>query len=356
MTTYPTIAVVGASARATAFSLLRDDYSVVTADLFADADLRRACPAERVSNYPDDFVDWLARTECDRWLYTGALENYPDLVDQMASLKPLWGNPGCVLRAVRNPLLLQETILAAGLSFPETRTCDGQPPGTGDWLHKTGQGASGSGVSEFDPTTLPSGGYWQRYVPGLAASAVYLASTQTCKLLGITRQLVGEAWTGARKFQYAGTVAPWQLPEKVIAQVTRIGEVVAHDFQLDGWFGVDFVYAEQIVWPVEVNPRTTAAVEIIQRATEIQTPAGKAILYAKYPLTVSRAISDQLLHRAGPIERPQLADIPNAGMQITPGEPILTILTEGDSLAEVEAKLRQKVAQLEVELYGSMTE
>jgi predicted ATP-grasp superfamily ATP-dependent carboligase len=53
----------------------------------------------------------------------------------------------------------------------------------------------------------------------------------------------------------------------------------------------------------------------------------------------------------GGYDRPSLADIPNPGTRISPGEPVLTILADGHSLAEVEADLRERVASLESILY-----
>ncbi len=355
MATRPRIAVVGASVRGAAFSLLREGYAVVTADLFADADLLRVCPAERVTNYPYELAEWLARTECEGWLYTGALENYPELVDQMATRCPLWGNPGTVLRRVRDPLILQETLTAADLCFPETRACNGQPQGAGAWLHKSGQGSSGSGVRQLDSASRPKEGYWQRRVPGLAGSALFKVSENCCQLLGITRQLVGESWTGARPFQYAGSLAPWELSAEVVAKITKLGTEISIEFNLQGSWGFDFIFNEEQVWPVEVNPRTTAAAEVIERATHAKTFAGKIVLYAKHPLEVSQATSDQLLNRAGSFVHPHLADIPNPSTPIASGEPILTVFAEGNSLAEVENKLRQQAIDLETKLYGNVS-
>jgi predicted ATP-grasp superfamily ATP-dependent carboligase len=356
---------------------------VVAADLFADADLERVCPVTRITNYPEGLADWLAGTPCDGWLYTGALENHPELVDRMAELRPLLGNRGEVLRRVRDPLALQETLKAVGLNFPETKPCDGTSPGKGEWLHKTGQGASGSGVQRSDDplsqANAPPGqawrlasGYWQREIKGMPGSAQYLAGgDSTCTLLGITRQLVGEAWTGAAEFQYCGTLAPWDLPMHASADLTHAGQVLTTQFQLCGLFGVDFIFDGKGVWIIEVNPRVTAAVEAMDLASEFnllsfhlrefelghvtyqeRSPnAGKTILYAKQPLVVSRRLSEQLLTVAGDINRPRLADIPHAGTQISCGEPILTVLAEGNDLAAVEADLRQRVADLEVQLY-----
>src|SRR5262245_22640430 len=114
------LAIVGASARAAAFSALRADYEVVAADLFADVDLRRSCRAGRVNRYPEGLEDWLEKTACDGWMYTGALENHPRLVQRMAAIRPLLGNDLEALAAVRDPLRLQEVFGEVGVSFPET--------------------------------------------------------------------------------------------------------------------------------------------------------------------------------------------------------------------------------------------
>ena len=140
------LAIVGASARAAAFSAIRAGYEVVAADLFADADLARVAAVTRISNYPEGLADWLAATECDAWMYTGALENYPDLVDRMAAIRPLLGNSGAPLRDVRDPMKLQLALTGAGMLFPETRTSPAGLPLDGSWLCKTYGGASGSGV------------------------------------------------------------------------------------------------------------------------------------------------------------------------------------------------------------------
>jgi predicted ATP-grasp superfamily ATP-dependent carboligase len=451
----PKIAVVGASARAAAFSLLRAGCEVVAADLFADADLARACKVTRITDYPEGLADWLAATPCDGWLYTGALENHPDLVDRMAKLRPLCGIKGDVLRKVRDPMWLHENLgrtwdevlpeviehldvlrslpgnvgdLTAlqqaweksRFNFPETKPCDGTHPGEGDWLHKTGHGGNGSGVRPFDPQSnvFTTEGYWQRYIPGMPGSAIYLGDgINTCTLLGVTRQLIGvdlnpppqysgEAsidlssgegplnpgnghfQIGAEKpspspsqstgrgiikdFQYCGTLAPWNLALPAMADLTRLGRVLSTQYSLRGIFGIDFIYDGEHVWLIEVNPRVTAAVEVVERITgnnllaehlaafkfhsdpfrQVASPAaGKVILYAKQPITVSRVLSEKLLANAGPRHSPQLADIPNPDTSIAVGEPILTVLADGTNIATVERELRERVAALECELY-----
>src|SRR5689334_16729172 len=114
--------IVGASARAAAFSALRAGLRPVCADLFADADLRARCTAWRVGpkDYPRGFLDVPALDSPGPWLYAGGLENRPDLVEAMARRRqPLWGNPAAVLRRVRSPFEVRAVLRAAGLPCPE---------------------------------------------------------------------------------------------------------------------------------------------------------------------------------------------------------------------------------------------
>ena len=158
---------------------------------FADADLSKHCAATRVTPYPEGFVDWLARTPCERWLYTGALENYPETVDALAALRPLQGHNAKVLRRVRDPMQLQAALCGAGFAFPETKLEAeiAVDPKDEAWIGKTYRGSSGSGVGVASGAT-----YQQRRVEGVPLSAVYLGE----QFLGVTRQLcgrvVGRCW------------------------------------------------------------------------------------------------------------------------------------------------------------------
>jgi predicted ATP-grasp superfamily ATP-dependent carboligase len=352
------VAIVGASARAAAFSVLRSGRQPVAADLFADADLQQACPVTRITNYPEGLFDWLRQTECDGWLYTGALENYPDLVDQLAKVRPLLGNSGGVLRRVRDPKLLGQVLKSRDLQFPETRQSPVGLPCDGSWLAKTYQGSSGTGVAELKADTQ-QGSFFQQRVAGTAGSAVYLGA----KLLGVTRQLVGEAWTGAGPFQYCGSIAPWRVSQAATEQLRALGEVLTEEFGLRGLFGVDFIIDRQQLWTIEVNPRYTAAVEVVERALptsaidlwlderdELQLPEsqsahhGKAILFAKHETTISEAFTRWALTQT------DLADIPQPGTEVLQGQPMLTLFATAETSDQALAALKKLSAQLQEKL------
>ncbi|NOY40373.1 MAG: ATP-grasp domain-containing protein [Planctomycetes bacterium] len=383
----PTIAIVGASARAAAFSALRAGYRIVTADLFADADLQQCCPATKVAPYPEGLRDWLAQCECDGWMYTGALENRPKLVDAMAAERQLWGMGGKTLVEVRSPLTLAAVLSKAGLLFPETRINRKEILASeGQWLAKTYQGSSGTGVQVLEKA--PEGAFVQQQVPGISLSAVYVGQT----LLGVTRQLVGEPWTRAGEFQYCGSIAPWPVSQQVKQQLYTLGEVLNGQFGLKGLYGVDLMLEGEKLWTIEVNPRYTAAVEVVERAyginaithhTAAHQPAavsagghattnsksrqspektvcsrkehvGKAILFAKSSNQITPEQTAWLCAEAGDFTRPQLADIPAPGTQLEPGNPVLTIFAEGETCTDVAQKLKQRVRQIEQQLFKAI--
>jgi predicted ATP-grasp superfamily ATP-dependent carboligase len=381
------LAIVGASARAAAASAARAGFQPVTADLFADLDLRRIASATRIAPYPEGLLDWLRAIEPPAWMYTGALENYPDLVDQMAWIAPLWGNAADVLSQVRSPLILGDTLRNAGFLFPETRWSPDGLPRDGSWLAKTYRGASGSGVRELvvDGTGTIPPAYYQLRVTGVPCSGVFLGNGYFGECLGLTRQLIGEDWLGARDFQYAGSLGPITIAGAAVAAVRRIGHELAKCFGLIGLFGIDFIIDGERVWTIEVNPRYTASVEIVERAagniftahaivcmqvgtsavttlpneralsrSTIQTQSihGKAILFAKRPVNISAEFAEWALGESETMPWPNVADVSAAGTSIAAGRPVITVFANGSSIEEVEQRLRSRVAEIEARLYA----
>jgi uncharacterized protein len=376
------IAIVGASARAAAFSARRAGLAPIAADLFADADLRHLCPATRIENYPDGLLAWLRSARPAAWMYTGAIENHPTLVEELACVAPLWGNHGNALRRVRSPAQLAEALRAAGLLFPDTRPTPAGLPADGSWLAKFCRGAGGSGVSEFNTnvgsTTGPPRGpgdlVYQQRIAGTPCCALFVAHQGAATLLGVTLQLIGQPWLGAGPFHYCGSIGPWAVNDFILATILSIGTVLAERFSLSGLFGVDLMIHGQEVWTIEVNPRYTASTEIFERSTGVAalslhaaacrgeavddaaiarvSPAvhGKAILFAMQDVTIPTEFAAWAVEQALATPWPALADVPPAGAAIPRGRPILTLFAEGTNPADVEQRLQRRATDVENEL------
>ena len=108
--------MAGISTRALAASAARAGYHVTAVDAFGDLDLRRT--ADSISSRAEEgaqFKPMTAAIAADQApgglaCYTSNFENYPAAVDRLAEGRTLLGNPASVLRRVRDPLLLMQTL------------------------------------------------------------------------------------------------------------------------------------------------------------------------------------------------------------------------------------------------------
>lgn len=387
------ILLIGASVRALAQSARLAGFQPVAVDLFADRDLASICPVWRITDYPGDIESIAAKLPAMPWMYSGGLENYPDVVDRIAKSRPLLGNASGVLRRVRDPWLLAEAfhqsgIVTAGLcsairppepSIPAPR-----------WLRKRIRSCGGMGIRWADDgdqhADLDGWGeadrfpadevYFQAYVAGHPTSSVYVGDGFRASLLGCSQQLIGVDWAGSSGFRYVGSIGPLDLDAGERQQLVQIGNCIAERFGVRGLFGVDLIRTPDGFVPIEVNPRYTASVEILERASgrsfvamhasmaggnvirassgrpdeiaALTVPAigsgihGKAILFAREATHIDARFS-RLLDNQNASE-PQVADLPQVGTRIERGHPIATLFAAANSVAETIDILRQRAA------------
>ena len=350
--------------RAAAMSAIRAGFTPWCADLFADRDLQAVasaairCPLDR---YPAGFLDVLKSAPNSPWIYTGGLENHPDLIGAMAEIRPLWGNEPQALVQSRSPFAIEHCLRDAGLPALQVRSAEPHLPADCRWLRKPLAGCAGQGIA-FAETAgeRPSNcHYLQQYVDGTPMSAVFARVYGCVSLLGISEQLIGVAWLNAPPFRYSGNIGPIKLPVLAKNTVERIGEAIGAACNLRGLYGIDFVLERDTPWVVEVNPRYSASIEILEQATGMRalslhqaafeshvqpnepdkntdSVCGKAIAYAAHRTIVSEAICR--------MEAGEYADIPSPGEVIEPGWPVLTAMATAPSRDECFMLLRQRVA------------
>jgi predicted ATP-grasp superfamily ATP-dependent carboligase len=372
--------LAGASVRAAAFSALRAGLRPWCVDLFADADLQGRCPAVALptGRYPQGFVEAFAGAPAGPWLYTGGLENRPELVRQLSRCRPLWGNGAAVLRKVRSPWRLAALLKASGVPHPAVCRYATQVPPHGPWLVKRRDGAGGRGIRFYTAGQSYRGPiYFQEYMAGVPCAALYVSDGSRARLLGMTRQLVGEPWLNAAPFQYCGSVGPLAPAPAVLRALLLLGNSLVAGFGLRGLFGVDCVLRAGIPHPVEVNPRYTASVEVLEHGTgaallalhrrvfDAAAPApaagrptagitGKAVLFARRPLDfpAEGPWTATLRRPAAPWDVPAFADIPHAGTRIAAGRPVLSFFARAGSVAACMDELQRIAADLDRHLCG----
>lgn len=341
-------------------------------DRFGDVDLRETCAACLQFARVRDLPQLIAQFSGLPWLYGGPLENYPAILRRSAEQAPLWGNAAEVVRQVRNPWRLAEVLREEGFAYPEVRHPGGAVPEP-NWLWKPLRSGGGAGITRLDAGAAMGqparAGYLQRYVEGQPLGATFLANGRDAALVGVAEQLLGTAWLGARGFQYCGSIGPVGLDGEFGAQLRRLGDCLAARFGLRGLFGVDLVLAGRQLWVIEVNPRYTASVEVLERAGGFSTLAGhlaacadgqlselawnppgsvhgKAVVFSEIRLTVEPRHLEQLRAFRDESSPAPLADIPPVGTVVPPGQPLATVFAAGRNGEEVVEGLRQAVMRL----------
>lgn len=356
--------IVGASGRAAAASAIRAGFEPFVIDLFADADTVRLCPTLKCdpAGYPHGFIELAKQAPPGPWMYTGGLENHPDVVAAISKTHPLWGNGPDVLKLVRDPWFLDSLPKHVG-GFAEVaaRRDDTAPWG---WVRKPLAGAGGGGVRLVDHCDRAddAGVYYQEFITGEPESAVFgtvsrepMASAPVH--LGAALQLIGTSWLHARPFQYAGNVSrPWH-ESPVWGWPFDLCDATG----LTGLFGIDLIHHHII----EVNPRYTASVEVLEFAHGVPlldrdtTPpplrrvVGKAIYYAAERITfpASGPWDDSLARCTDVWRMPDFADIPHVGSVIDPGQPVFTLFAAAATEAECIDQLKGKAAECD-RLFG----
>jgi len=345
----PDLIIVGASARAAAFSAHRAGFAPYWIDQFGDRDLAERFPGARVApeRYPAGIAPLVQAAPQAPLIYTGAMENHGAVLRRLAALRPLLGNDADICVAVRDPFRVQACLSTRGIPVPEIRRGTGHAP-AGRWLRKPLHGGGGLGIGIAVATVAPSAAsYLQQFIEGEDCSGVFVADGRDAALIGVTLQLVGRAEFHAPQFSYCGSIGPLPLSAVERGQWLAIGATLAHEFGLRGLFGVDAVRAGDRIVPIEINPRYTASVEVHELAggpamlalhaqacggalpllleSAACGLAGKAHLFAPADLV----IPDRDLRTAVPASV-ELADLPGAGCIVRAGAPILSVLVRGD--------------------------
>jgi hypothetical protein len=362
------VLVAGVSARAIAESAARAGFDVTALDAFADRDQH---PDVRALSVSRDFhrafsamaAARAARTiDCDAVAFTSPFENHVRAVEVLARGRALWGNAPSTLRAVRDPVRLATALRRHGIAVPAVRV---GPAARGQWLVKPFASGGGHRVQRWrSGARLPRGRYLQQFLDGVPGSIVFVAARRRAVALGMSRQLAGDGRFGSTAFRYCGSVlAPIGDPQfargaRTLQSACAIAAFVAREFDLVGLNTIDFIARDGVVHPIEVNPRWSASMELVERAFGVGTFAahaqacvdgvlprfdlrdafrhlsravGKAIVFAREDLVAGDT--------SGWLSRGDVRDVPSPGDRIRAGQPICTVFADGRDSRECEAGL-----------------
>ena len=356
------ILITGVSTRAIAESAVSSRHEIITLDYFGDRDQKGL-----VENYSllrefklpfnaKSLLQASSQLLFDAVVYISNLENHPNVVSKLARDRVLFGNSDDVLRRVRDWRALRQFCNEEEIRCPvtllpgEERNAD---PAV-RWLYKPILSGGGNGITPWKGQPLYENHILQAHVEGKPASMAFAADGQRSVVIGLTEQIIGQKELGAKGFRWCGNILPLNLnslnQDAFLRIIERIATQLTNHFGLRGINGVDFVVAEgpdgrPCPFLVEVNPRYTASMELIERAfglnifsahleaiagrlpdfslvEHLEGPyIGKGIVFARKPVTMSE--TKEWMERGR-------RDIPFPGERIEAGHPVCTVMAEGE--------------------------
>jgi predicted ATP-grasp superfamily ATP-dependent carboligase len=160
------------------------------------------------------------------------------------------------------------------------------------------------------------------------------------------------------------------LDEDLEARLIEMSLAVSEALSLKGIVSFDYLVDDGAPYLLEVNPRPGATLDVFddQAGTvfkaHVEAARGgdpAALLAADWHPPIARAAAflyaDHGPLTVGPVDWPVwTADRPRPGSTIGAGQPLATVLAEGNSVDDVQAACVQRLGQLETLLYDTSNE
>lgn len=196
----------------------------------------------------------------------------------------------------------------------------------------------------------------QEYVEGINLSSSILANERECKTIMNSRLLTQHDFEKNNSYLYVGNILP--LDEKTImTDIENINEInetmkitsekLGEKFNLIGSNGVDYIYNENGLYVIEINPRIQGTFECIERSLKInmldahiKACHGKIIdIPQAHNYSYKKIIYSPCAMRYEKMNLDNIFDLPHDGSITEKSEPLLTIIDEGKNFEKLYKKV-----------------
>lgn len=356
------ILIVAGSGRMLAQAAKKAGLKPLVVDLFADLDTQ---------GYAEDFLKIKSLSEQDlapavdyfieryavaHVIYGSGFEGHPESLRYLNSRLIVLGNhPDVFARQMDKPAFFS---MLDELNIPHPEVAFSAPACTDGWLIKPMQGQGGIGIKRyFADNEVKSLVYWQKFQSGTPHSVLFLADGQQAQVVGFNSQWLVRL-SETQEFVFSGVVNCTGLPDKHKALVSGWLEQLVPAFGLKGLNSLDFIYAGECSYVLEINPRPSASMQLydedllvrhiqacegtVGAASAALTPEigrlkpppqiGYQVVYAEQDLTV-------------PVQfewPPWCMDLPKPGDRCRAGQPICSIIAHQKNSQSAVEQLRIK--------------
>lgn len=265
-----TIVLVGASVRAAAESARKAGFSPIAIDLFGDRETLAVAQQwvhldDLRANHSEQAFREITQ-DSQRIAIVGGLQGGYDWIGRCD--KTFLGANPKLFAQCDEPGFLESLASAAKVHFPATHQQGVAPAG---WLIKQRASSGGLGVSLcHNRRLLPENAYAQRRLSGRVHGASFLGSGNHAIPLGVCRLL--KKRLADLPYAFAGAVGPVPISSRVQEQLRRLGNAFVAQTSLQGPFNIDLIIDHHDdVWLLEVNPRWSGSMEIVESAWSART-------------------------------------------------------------------------------------
>lgn len=368
------VAFAATSARLLVEAARADGLEPIALDVFGDLDTRELAEWYPIGSAGTLAIDDAAllerlegfarRSDVAGWVVGSGFESHPRLLEDGHARLPLLGNAPDTAALTRAPQRFYAHLAALGIAHAEVRA---EPPAgeIGQWYYKDAQASGGWHVraAARAPRRRGPGGYFQRRVEGAPMAALVLADGERWRLVGTTHQIVRAV--GVKPCLYFGGLGPAALEPASLARLEAMLDRLVPALGLCGLNGIDFVLVDGEPVLIELNPRPTASLALLNPAVgggllrahvEVcrgaplpdlapaaaeQGVRGQEVVFAPRALAVDRPLADTFC------ARPWLRDRPQPGTRIARHGPACTVVAAAATAEEVRATLAARRAEIE---------
>ena len=375
------VLVIGINTRHIACSASRAGYTVFTLGRFNDVDLK-VCSEESVIHDMSDVHDpdlpelaTLIRT----LLPVGCIvlgpgfEHLGNWVEEITQRNvPVLNNPSHIFTRISDKAWLAGKLKILNLPHPFTVSLDSLKTPE-DWtggypaIVKPRFGAGGmenrlvSDLEDLKITidVLECGQYLlQEYIKGTVASVSIISTGKQAVAIAVNEQLAGIDTLTGMPFAYCGNITPYISEHNDWMRKTSMN--LAVELELVGSNGVDFIITDKGPFVLEINPRFQGSIDTVERSTGLnifrlhhesfqgklpvcgdsQCFSIKTIFFAPQRLVMEKRGYDYLVQC---YNNGTAADVPSKGTVCEKDEPVVSFLSEGNSMMEVVSQAEQLV-------------
>jgi predicted ATP-grasp superfamily ATP-dependent carboligase len=373
--------VVGVDTVSIAKSARSAGFDVCAADYFGDLDLRSACSdyksiINQKQGKSSGRMGYRFRTAAflrmaqavykqrriDAIVLASGLDDDFRVLNELSRIAPILGNSPRVIREVRERQKFFSELVRLGIDCPETAVVESIDEAEAAATRigfpvvvKVIEGFAGMNIGfarsseEIERVLLKArdlskGVLIQELVDGIHASISFLCTENDVEALTVSEQLLGSDFLFShRPFGYCGNLVPLDASDLVLKKCEGLAKKIGLHFGLKGSNGIDVVISrDDKPYVIEVNPRFQGTLECVERVLGINLVEAHvdACLQGSLPNVKEKTglyCTRLILYAPERVRSPDLTglpdvrDVPLPKSIIEKGEPLCSVLADGDS-------------------------